>query len=67
MAVFVFSGFDVYDDCGIPKKAMAHALDILDSPILGTEKCAKNMDATCTIGKRAWSNFVSQPKIKKIG
>ncbi|KAL4225918.1 hypothetical protein ACF0H5_013906 [Mactra antiquata] len=43
-------GFDVYDDCGIAKKALSNALDILDTPILGTKECASNNNTACTVG-----------------
>lgn len=42
-------GFDVYDDCGIPRNTMSRALDILDAPVLGSPQC-ETSSAPCYIG-----------------
>ncbi|XP_053378341.1 uncharacterized protein LOC123530210 isoform X2 [Mercenaria mercenaria] len=52
-------GFDVFDDCGIPRNTMARALDILDGPILGTEECKNSRTTTCNIGIIGASNSIT--------
>jgi hypothetical protein len=47
----IHTGFDVFDDCGIPRNTMARALDILDGPILGTQQCLDAAPDSCNIGK----------------
>ncbi|KAH3880595.1 uncharacterized protein LOC127878558 [Dreissena polymorpha] len=41
-------GFDVHDDCGLNRKSMSRALDVLDGPVLGTTSCKAN--DKCQIG-----------------
>lgn len=54
LCLFIYAGFNVYDDCGILRNAMARALDILDEPVLGSLECNASLTA-CNIGKFAYS------------
>ena len=39
------------DDCGISRKAIAGALDVLDGSVLGTNTCLRGNGSVCNIGR----------------
>lgn len=43
-------GIDVYDDCGIPRNTISRALQVLDTPVLGTAACLNSNSTACSIG-----------------
>ena len=46
----LFSGFDVYDDCGIERYSINKAIDVVDGFPLGSDACAESTGTACQIG-----------------
>ena len=47
---FLFTGFDVYDDCGIERYSINRAIDVVDGFPLGSDACAESTGTACQIG-----------------